>query len=442
MGSVRVKRDKLFIDFRFLGERCREYTALPDTKPNRKLLQQLLSRVESEISLGTFNYLATFPGSKTGIRLAQLPSDTPDVGLSPIPAALESVDGGVMRAGVARVSTAAMTPLFKDFAEVWVVECGLDWRASHRATVRSTLDRHLIPAFGDVEVGSINKSDVLQLRTRLAQLSGRNGNASLSAKTINRVIQVLGQILEEAADRFGITNPVKKVKRLRQPRVDIHPFSMSEVQLLINTVRPDYRSYLVVRFFTGMRTGELHGLRWSRVDFERRQILVRDAWVRGKLDETKTDGSIRDIEMSQPVFDALMAQRETTYRPDGDSFVFCNRMGEPFDVDNITNRLWYPLLRHLGLARRRPYQTRHTFATLLLGAGENPEFVARQLGHANTMMLFNTYSRYVPNLTRRDGSAFNRMVTGALLPPLPSEATGLSMSSDRVTTDQEVGHAA
>lgn len=410
MGSIRSRGDKLFVDFRYLGHRCREQTLLPDTKPNRKLLQQLLSRVESEIALGTFNYLATFPGSKTGIRLAQHRRDGPDAALSPIAAGLASPAG----AGAGVTGAVGATPLFSEFVEVWVHECGLDWRASHRATVRSTLDRHLIPAFGDVEVGSISKSDVLQLRTRLAQLSGRNGNKSLSAKTINRVIQVLGQILEEAADRFGIINPVKKVKRLRQPRVDIHPFSMAEVQLLINTVRPDYRNYLVVRFFTGMRTGELHGLRWSRVDFERRQLLVRDAWVRGMLDETKTDGSIRDIEMSQPVFDALMAQREATFRPDVDSFVFCNRMGEPFDVDNITNRLWYPLLRHLGLTKRRPYQTRHTFATLLLGAGENPEFVARQLGHANTMMLFNTYSRYVPNLTRRDGSAFNRMVMGAM----------------------------
>jgi integrase len=99
--------------------------------------------------------------------------------------------------------------------------------------------------------------------------------------------------------------------------------------------------------------------------------------VRGRLDETKTDGSMRDIAMSQPVFDALMAQREVTYQPGGDTFVFANRNGEPLDVDNITNRVWYPLLRHLGLTKRRPYQTRHTFATLLLAAGENPEFVAR-----------------------------------------------------------------
>lgn len=56
------------------------------------------------------------------------------------------------------------------------------------------------------------------------------------------------------------------------------------------------------------------------------------------------------------------------------------------------------------------YQTRHTAATLWLGAGENPEWIARQMGHTTTEMLFRVYSRYVPNLTRQDGSAFERLI--------------------------------
>jgi integrase len=94
--------------------------------------------------------------------------------------------------------------------------------------------------------------------------------------------------------------------------------------------------------------------------------------------------------------------------------VFCNRDGAPIDLDNFTNRVWYPLLRHLGLDKRRPYQTRHTAATLWLASGENPEWVARQLGHATTEMLFKTYSRYVPNLTRSDGAAMERLLAARI----------------------------
>lgn len=82
----------------------------------------------------------------------------------------------------------------------------------------------------------------------------------------------------------------------------------------------------------------------------------------------------------------------------------------PLDHKNVTNRVWYPLLRHLGIEKRRPYQCRHTAATLWLAAGENPEWIAHQMGHTTTEMLFRVYSRFVPNLTRQDGSAFERLL--------------------------------
>ena len=69
-----------------------------------------------------------------------------------------------------------------------------------------------------------------------------------------------------------------------------------------------------------------------------------------------------------------------------------------------------PTLLVLGLTRRRPYQTRHTTATLWLASGESPEWIAQQLGHSTTKMLFEVYSRFIPNATRQDGSAFNSLI--------------------------------
>ena len=65
----------------------------------------------------------------------------------------------------------------------------------------------------------------------------------------------------------------------------------------------------------------------------------------------------------------------------------------------------------MGINYRRPYETRHTAATLWLASGEAPEWIARQMGHSNTKMLFEIYSRFVPNLTRQDGSAFERLLS-------------------------------
>jgi len=214
-------------------------------------------------------------------------------------------------------------------------------------------------------------------------------------------------ILSEAANRYEFSSPYHGIKSLKVPRTDVEPFGIDEVKQIIDTVRSDFRNYYTVRFFTGMRTGEIDGLQWDYVDFKRRQILVRQALVDGRMEYTKNDGSFRTIEMSQLVFDALKDQQNATGTK---GFVFCTRTGGPLNHNNLTKRVWYPLLRHLGFRKRRPYQTRHTAATLWLAAGENPEWIARQMGHTTTEMLFRVYSRYVPNLTRRDGSAFERLL--------------------------------
>ncbi|GAK83167.1 phage integrase [Vibrio ponticus] len=111
--------------------------------------------------------------------------------------------------------------------------------------------------------------------------------------------------------------------------------------------------------------------------------------------------------MSSIVYDAIMSQRNVTGEGE---FVFCNSKGNPFDKRNIRERIWKPALVKLGMSYRRPYETRHTAATLWLAAGESPEWIAKQMGHTTTKMLFEVYSRFIPNLTRQDGSAFEKLL--------------------------------
>ena len=283
----------------------------------------------------------------------------------------------------------------------------MGWRKTYITTVRGILDQHLLPRFGTLAIGSVTRAQILDFRSHLSSVRGRRPGTKLSPARINTIMLILRQILQEAADRYEFTLAMGKLRPLKIPKSDVDPFNLEQVHLIINSVRIDYRHYMTVRFFTGMRSGEIHGLKWKYIDFERRLILVRETIVGGEEEYTKTDSSQRDIRMSQVVYDALQEQHKATGKMD---YVFCNRAGEPLDTNNFTKRIWYPLLRHLSLTLRRPYQTRHTAATLWLAAGETPEWIARQLGHASTEMLFRVYSRFVPNLTRRDGSAFDRLL--------------------------------
>ena len=405
MGSIQTRKEnnRLILDFYYRSIRCREQTALPDTPANRKKVQKLLDRIEGEISLGTFDYQRYFPSSRNAGKFK----------LSPMASAVQALDAAVTgNAQTVHVQGNANTPLFKEFADTWFNEKSVEWRESYRKGVRANLDKALIPRFGEMAVGQIAKADILAFRAELAKVQARGKQTVLSNPRINKLLNPLRMILNEAADRFNFRTPYQNIKQLKVKKSDVQPFSLDEVQKILAVARKDFRNYFITRFFTGMRTGEIHGLKWKHVDFERRLILVRETVIEGRTEYTKNDGSQRDIQMSQIVFDALKEQEKSTRKLS--EYVFCTRTGAALDHKNVTNRVWHPLLRHLGLAPRRPYQCRHTAATLWLASGESPQWIAAQLGHTTTEMLFRVYARYVPNLTRRDGSAFERLITGVM----------------------------
>ncbi|MEJ5209548.1 site-specific integrase [Denitratimonas sp. CY0512] len=421
MANIRTRRETgcLFLDFRYRGVRCREQTALQDTPANRRTLESLANRIKRELAKGTFDYALFFPDSPRAAQFAAPQTASPrSEARADSSTSLPASTGPV--------------PTFGEFAETWFDENKPRWRDTHAETIRGTLDQHILPAFRARQLGEITRADLLAFRGELGKLAKKNGD-TLSPSRINHIMTPLRMLLAEASERYEFVTPFRNIKPLRLPKLDIQPFSLEEVHRILDTVRKDWQPYLAVRFFTGMRTGEVNGLEWKHIDFDQDLILVRQTIVKGKLENTKTDGSMRDIPMVPAIRAALLEQRKLV--PEDCPWVFAQRNGEPISLVNFTNRIWHPLLRHVGLTRRRPYQTRHTAATLMLGSGENPEWVARMLGHANTEMLFRVYSRYVPNLTRNDGRAFTGLVSaGAAIRPgtpapegtLPASLTMLS----------------
>ena len=336
--------------------------------------------IDAEILLGKFNYIDYFPESKILIKLRQQEY---------------SINSHLHK-----------IPTLDDFFTVWFSELEIGWRRSYKKSILSIYNNHIGYAFSDRLVNSIEKPEILKFRAEIAKQVKRNGT-KITALHVNQIMKLFKRIMNEAADRYDFNNPFRGIKLLKTIKPQIEPFTLEEVKLIIENVRADFKDYYTVRFFSGMRTSEIDGLKWKYVDFSRREICIRESLVKGYVEQTKTDASLREINMSQPVYDALQTQFKATGKCE---YVFCTNSGNPLDYGNVTKRVWKPILRYLGLKERRAYQTRHTAATLWLASGENPEWVARQLGHANTKMLFNVYSRYVPNLTRQDGSAFEKLL--------------------------------
>ncbi|MDE2421385.1 MAG: site-specific integrase [Gammaproteobacteria bacterium] len=382
MAVIRARSGKLSVDFYYMSMRCRETTFLPDTPANQKKLKKIVETMEAEITLGTFDYSKYFPKSPRAAEMTALRSKA--------------------------LSLSTNVPTFSEFSRVWLAEKEIEWRTSYRRKVHTTVNNYLRPYFGFKLINSITKADLLAFRASLAKVKYGKNQESLSVTRINQIMIPLRMILKEASERYGFETPFQNINNLKETKADVMPFKLDEVWLIINSVRTDFRNYYLVRFFTGMRTSEIDGLKWKNIDFERREIKIREALVDGEMGGTKTRESNREIQMSHLVYEALRKQFEVTGAKS--EYVFCNRDGDPLEYRNVNRRVWHPTLYLLGLTPRRAYQTRHTAATLWLAAGENPEWIARQLGHSTTEMLFRVYSRYVPDITRKDGSAFELLI--------------------------------
>ena len=150
MGSINVRRGKLIYDFRYRGIRCREQSQLEDTKPNRKRLEQILKRIESEITLDQFDYGKYFPASNKVEKFQVLQQKQVECLSEEIP---------------------GMN--FSEFALLWLSEKKIEWRESNYVTVEGVLELHLIPAFGNKKLSDIKKADILNFRSTLAKVTGR-----------------------------------------------------------------------------------------------------------------------------------------------------------------------------------------------------------------------------------------------------------------------------
>ncbi|WP_256449813.1 site-specific integrase [Candidatus Nitrotoga sp. 1052] len=147
-----------------------------------------------------------------------------------------------------------------------------------------------------------------------------------------------------------------------------------------------------------MRTSELITLEWGDVDFQRGVVRVRRASVRKVVKTTKTMSGERDVKLLTPALEALNAQVSFTFSANGR--IFHNpKTNSPWETDGqIRKTAWIPILKAANVPYRNPYQTRHTYASMLLSAGEDPMWVAHQMGHADWGMIRKTYGRWIPDM--------------------------------------------
>ena len=293
-------------------------------------------------------------------------------------------------------------PTLEQVAQEWIEHHRPEWKLSTLAQYLNVLATHLKPAFGNDRVSHITGPRALDFRTKLY-------DAGLSPRRINLILLVLKMI--QKAARY----PLIGVKMLREEPTEIDPLTSEEVEAMLAKCPAWWRPFLTVSFWSGARPGELAALKWANVDWRTNKFRILARRYRGDESTPKTPSSTREVDMLQPVIEALKTQRAQQAamrlkrgegKPDaGQDYVFTGPAGGFVSLNFLREKIWYPAIDRAKLRRRTFYQTRHTFASNALAAGENPKWVADMLGHKSTQILFDVYEKFFPRRTRRDGSA-------------------------------------
>lgn len=246
-------------------------------------------------------------------------------------------------------------------------------------------------------VGDIPVDALLLSQLKLAI----NSKANKSGKTTNNYLSALIGALDLAiGDGLISKYPDTSLLRRKWQREEPDPFSLEEMTEIVQEMRRAYDSRVanLTEFWmlTGLRTSEIYGMRWKSVDFRKSEVRIHEVLVRGEYKASTKTSKARLVKLTPDALSILKAQRRHTLMLGEDSLVFDNPTdNKPWDDERDFRRsYWTPALKRLGIRYRRPYQLRHTNASMRLMCGQLPGFAAAQLGHS-TDMFIQIYARWM-----------------------------------------------
>ncbi|MCC5791302.1 MAG: site-specific integrase [Legionellaceae bacterium] len=215
---------------------------------------------------------------------------------------------------------------------------------------------------------------------------------------------------EALVDQLIKENPLNNIiisklinKKTRKSDYKPDPFDINEINAILAESKGELKNLFQFAFFSGLRVSELIGLRWRDIDWANGIIKVEEAVVAKEAKGPKTEAGIREAMLLPPARDALLAQKTYTFKHQ--NRVFYNpRTQKPWETSQqIRRTAWTYILQRAGVRYRNPYQTRHTFASMMLSQGENIMWVSKQLGHVDVEMVIKTYGRWIPDQSTQTG---------------------------------------
>lgn len=382
-AGLEVRGNSMRIWWRFDGERYRETLDWPLTPQNQQKAEALAKVIELEIGMGTFDIARHFPDSV-------------------------HIENNTMNF----YSTQWLNEVKKEVAPS-------TWDAYH-----SQVKTHIRPKWGKIHPKDLKNKDVKRWISHLKE--------KLHSKTVREVFSRLRQIhavwRQENQIAFDPTEGIS-ISQVDSPEPD--PFTKAEIAAIFEAeADPDMVNILPCIMWTGLSLSEQLPLAWEDVDLVKGTVRISRSYVRGIYRVTKNRRRKREIKLLEPALEALKKQYERTgcakrqavsvLQRDNHSYTqqklrfvwLSDDTGTHFEYHTLRHR-WNKHLRRAKVRLRGANQGRHTFASQLLTSGQvPPEWIADQLGHANTDMIYKHYGKLISEDAPDYASRINQYIKG------------------------------
>jgi integrase len=255
-------------------------------------------------------------------------------------------------------------------------------KPSTQSTIRSHIRKYLTPHFGQLQLRDIQPESIQRF------IAGIDG----SPKTVRNIFVTLQLMWKSARAWRYVTHNTLDGVVLPKPRNARRFFLTREEIVKILGVAPEpYRTFYWLAAETGMRAGELCGLRVDDIDFNRGLVNVRQSAWHGKVQEPKTVNAVRTFAVSSRLLNHLR-KILSTWRPNPQQLVFATRNGTPWDANLLVKRKFRPMLRQLNIQECGLHAFRHANASLMDELSVPMKVRQQRLGHSDPRLTMNTYT--------------------------------------------------
>lgn len=274
---------------------------------------------------------------------------------------------------------------FSDFSELWLKNYAeIHVKPSTLEGYRNIIRNKLCPVFGNSLLSGIRNG---QLQVYIADRL-----RCVSAKTVCNEIVVIKQMCKHAL-RWGYlkTNPSEYLDRPKLTKTEIDFLGLEEIERFLQHAQGHYYVAFLTAILTGLRAGELWGLRWTDIDWNTKRIYVRYALWKGKLQTPKSRYSVRKVDIPDMLVSKLKKWKLICPVNNEYDLVFPSPRGRPSCHDTLMKRYFLPVLRRAGLRQVSFHSLRHTNASMRIQAGQNIKYIQSQLGHSSISVTLDIY---------------------------------------------------